>query len=74
MNILDMKINKFLGEKDIDFERELKHAEDTLSKYKIASYREKDEDKLEAIKNAITHWKPIIKELKKAVKDSDKKK
>lgn len=69
MSVIENKLNEFLGETTVDWEKELKHAEDALDKYKTASYKIKDEKSLKTNKKMIAHWNSVIKEIKKALKD-----
>ena len=70
MSVIENKLNVFLGEGDVDWKKELKHAEDALSKYKIASYKSKDENSVKSAEKMIAHWKNVIKEIKKALKEA----
>ena len=70
MSIISQKLDLYLGEGNVDWEKELKHAEDALSKYKVSSYKAKDEKTIETSKKMIKHWNNVVKEIKKALKDS----
>jgi hypothetical protein len=70
MSVIENKLSEYLGEKVVDWEKELKHAENAMNKYKVASYKSKDENGKASSNKMIDHWKNVIKEIKKALKSA----
>jgi hypothetical protein len=68
------KIQAYLGEKENDWDKELKGAEDNLQRYKISLHKSKEDGEKEKIKKVIVSLKGLIKDIKKELKVEKKKK